>query len=357
MLSADKNLKNCLGCLADKKTSDEVGLRRQPPERDEDAFALDFSSPYAIDATQKVILSRAFRRLGFKTQVLTAATNAHIRNRLSHTYEVTSIAAIIARILGLNENLCQAIALAHDIGHVPFGHVGEKFISKITGKNFRHEVFGVVIAQNVEREGGGLNLTRQVLEGILNHSRGANDLKRSARVSEEANAVMYADKIAYVWADIKDIFERTRLIDAKSFPELYKLISSCGKNSRERVAFCVKNLCHESAEKGFVSFKDSEAARIFSEIKDLMYDKVYKLLNPGNLKENLEKVYEFLLKTKAAKEIDPAVVLALMTDSDVLSLANKQNIDANDFQACSAAEVVNSLKYKNIDFTNPDVDW
>lgn len=344
------------GCLIHRKTPDSTARRRWPIESDEDLWMLHLGNDYSIDAFGKILVSKAFRRLDSKTQVLTANINPHVRKRNSHTSEVVNAATIIARILGLNENLCLAIALGHDIGHAPFGHLGEAFISKITGKDFRHEVFGVVVAQCIERQGKGLNLTHQVLEGILNHSRGTNTLSRDESTSEEANLVMYADKIAYVLADINDVFERTRILDYGKFPKIRKLAYRCGENQRERMAFCIKGLCQESAGKGCISFETSEAARIFAELKDNMY-KVYGLVNLQNSAEVLGKVYSFLSETKLIGDTDPALVLALMTDVEVIYLYGKDCINGRDFYDCSVAEIIEHLSGKNIDLTNPDLDW
>ena len=349
-------LEKILGCLSDKKMSDSAARRRQPAELDEDLWMLHYGNDYSIDAYEKILVSKAFRRLDSKTQVLTVNINPHVRKRNSHTSEVVNAATIIARILGLNEDLCLAIALGHDIGHAPFGHLGEDFISKVTGKNFRHEIFGVIIAQHIERQGKGLNLTHQVLEGIRDHARGLNKLSRKESISEEANVVMYADKIAYILADINDIFERTRILDYRKFPQIYKLAHMCGENQRERMAFCIKNLCRESAEKGYVSFETSEAAEIFSELKDNMY-KVYGLVNLQNSAEVLGKVYSFLSETKLIGDVDPALVLALMTDVEVIYLYGKDCINGRDFYDCSVAEIVEHLNGKNIDFSDPDLDW
>jgi len=344
------------GCLARKKTPNSAAQRREPSALDEDLWILHYGNDYSIDAFGKILVSKAFRRLDSKTQVLTANINPHVRKRNSHTSEVVNAATIIARILGLNEDLCLAIALGHDIGHAPFGHLGEDFISEITGKNFRHEVFGVVIAQHIERQGKGLNLTHQVLEGIKEHARGLGNLSPKESVSEEANVVMYADKIAYVLADINDIFERTRILDYRKFPRIHKLAYRCGENQRERMAFCIKGLCQESAEKECVSFETSEAAKIFSELKDNMY-KVYGLVNLQNSAEVLGKIYSFLSETKLIGNVEPALVLALMTDVEVIYLYGKDCISGRDFYDCSVAEIIEHLNGKNIDFSNPDLDW
>ncbi|MDD5145345.1 MAG: HD domain-containing protein [Candidatus Pacebacteria bacterium] len=349
-------LEKIVGCLSNKKTLDSAARRRQPIESDEDLWMMHFGNDFSIDAFGKIIVSKAFRRLDSKTQVLTANVNPHVRKRNSHTSEVVNAATTIARILGLNEKLCLAIALGHDIGHAPFGHLGETFISKITGKDFHHETFGVVIAQYIERQGKGLNLTYQVLEGIENHSRGLNALSRKESISEEANVVMCADKIAYILADINDIFDRTRILDYKKFPKIYKLAHTCGNNQRERMAFFIKNLCQESAENGCVSFVNSEAAKIFAELKDNMYE-AYNLVNLQNSVEILGKIYSFLSETKLIGNVNPALVLALMTDIEVLYLYRKDYINGRDFYDCSVAEIVEHLNGKNINFTNPDLDW
>lgn len=349
-------LKDIIGCLSRKRTFEESARRRQAPETDEDLWMFDYHNPFFIDAHGKIMVSKAFRRLDSKTQVFTRVINPHVRKRNSHTSEVVNASAIIASILGLNENLCLAIALGHDIGHAPFGHSGEEFIAKITGKNFRHEIFASVIAQHIERDGTGLNLTHQVLEGIRYHSRGKNNLAITENISEEANAVMYADKIAYVLADIKDIFERTRGLKYENFPNIRKLANMCGKNQRERMSFLVRSLCQESAEKGRVCFEASEAAGIFSELKDNMYE-IYQLVNLQNSAEILEKVYDFLSKIKLLGDVDPALALALMTDTEVLYLHGKDYLDVRDFYECSIPEIIEPLKGKKLDFTDPDLDW
>ena len=351
-------LEKYLNCLAHKKTPDSAARRRRPSESDEDQWMMIGGNDFSIDASGKIATSKAIRRLSAKTQVLTAIINAHVRKRLTHTFEVANIATVIARILGLNEDLCCAIAYGHDIGHAPFGHWGEAFISEITGKDFRHATFGVVIAQQIERQGEGLNLTHQVLEGILGHS-GSSDVlpgTKEVKTSEEAKVVKYSDKISFTLADVNDIFRRTKVLDISAFPQIDRLLRLHGNNQRERVAFCIAGLCRESAEKGYVSFETSEPAKIFAELKYNMY-KVYDLVNLQNSAEILGRVYSFLSKTALIGDVDPAIVLALMTDDDVLHIYGKDCINARDFYDCSVAEIIVHLNGKNIDFSNPDLDW
>jgi putative nucleotidyltransferase with HDIG domain len=345
-------------CLADKKTPNGAARRRKPPEVDEDHWMMINGNHFSVDASGKIATSKAIRRLGAKTQVMTANINAHVRKRLTHTFEVANIAIVIAKILGLNEDLCRAIAYGHDIGHAPFGHMGEIFLSGITGKDFRHATFGVVIAQHIERRGEGLNLTHQVLEGILRHSGGSDVLpgNKEIRISEEAKTVKYSDKISFTLADINDIFQRTRVLDLGAFPRIGRLLRLCGRNQRERVVFFIAGLCRESAEKGHVSFRTSDRAQIFTELKYEM-DKVYNLVNIQNSAEILGKVYSFLSKTKLIEGADPALILALMTDDDVLYLSGKNYINARDFYDCSVAEMIEYLNGRDIDFSKPDLDW
>jgi len=351
-------LEKYLDCLAHKKTPNSDARRRKPPELDEDRWMMIRGNDFSIDASGKIATSKALRRLGAKTQVMTKTINAHVRKRLTHTFEVANIATFIARVLGLNEDLCRAIAHGHDLGHAPFGHAGEAFISEITGKDFRHATFGVVIAQHIERQGEGLNLTHQALEGILAHSGNVEAVlgTTGVKISEEAKVVKYSDKISFTLADANDIFRRTRLLELNSFPRIDKLLRRCGKNQRERVEFFITGLCRESAEKGYVSFKTSKSARIFAELKHNMY-KVYDLVNLQNSAEILGRVYSFLSKTPLIGDADPALVLALMTDDDILYLYGKDYLNARDFHDCSVAEIIEYLRGKKIDFTDPDLNW
>lgn len=354
----NKKLEEYLGCLYGEGTPDVAARRRYSPETDEDLFvAFSDSGHFAIDAHQKIPLSKAFRRLSQKTQVLTRPGNAHIRTRDSHTDEVASLAWQIADILGLNKDLCLAIAKGHDIGHTPFGHIGENFITKATGKRFRHNEFGIIIVQHIERKGKGLNLCYQTQEGMLYHSRRNDVLERNEKVSEEANADMISDKVVYVFHDINDIFKRARIFNFNDFPKIKRLSDQFGGNNREQTSFCLEAICKESAESGHVSFEKSETAQMFYELKKSMYE-IYALANMLNGEKILDKVYDFLCSTPAmTMGVDPAVVLALMTDEDVLRLYEKSNIGIKDFNNCSVAEVIRNLENKNIDFTNLDMDW
>ncbi len=350
-----------LGCLRHLRARQSDASRRFF----EDTFEgwLCYSrSPFAIDADQKLLPSKAVCRLEDKTQVVTRSRftehpNRHIRSRRRHTSDVDNIATMIAGYLGLDDSLARAIAIGHDMGHVPFGYLGETFLTQMTGREFRHEVFGVIVAQRIERSGAGLNLTKQVLEGILHHSRGLGDLKIKLGISEEANAVMYADKIAYVFSDINDLFFASRFgLRLKSFPLLENRLGWFGEMQRVRVRKCVEALCLESAEKGHVSFAESETAERFAELKKLMYE-VYPLANysPPHGDDDLVRVYEYLEKT--VEGVNPAVAFALLCDSEVISLIDKKVLKAEDIDDLTIAKIIPRIQGRGIGFSDPDLNW
>jgi len=147
------------GCLAHLATKDEAARRRCGPDEDADGIWFGMIPSFQLDV-MKVSHSKALRRLGRKTQVVSLPTNAHTRTRGSHVVEVGGTGVLLWP-LGLNQDLLYASALAHDMGQVAFGHYGEEFLTKKSGKKFRHEIFGVILAQKIERRGRGLNLTHQ----------------------------------------------------------------------------------------------------------------------------------------------------------------------------------------------------
>ena len=146
----------------------------------------------------RIIHSKAFRRLKHKTQVFLSPESDHYRTRLTHTLEVSQIARTIARALRLNEDLAEAIALGHDLGHTPFGHAGERALNEIYAGGFTHFEQSVRVCEKLERGGEGLNLTYEVLDGFLHHTKG------EWPATPEGKIVRYADHIAYINHDIDD---------------------------------------------------------------------------------------------------------------------------------------------------------
>jgi len=260
----------------------------------------------------KILESKSFRRLQGKAQVYCRDLNfinPNIRNRGTHTNEVIALSAKIAKNLNLNIQLTEAIAAGHDIGHVPFGHLGEIVFNEYSNKNFRHHIFSVVIAQKIERKGKGLNLTYETLKGILDHSRGSKDIIIKNVMSEEGKAVMFADKIAYTLGDINDAI---RMGDFKKTPKEAKLL---GNNQREREYNLIKALTKESKNKKTVSFEDSKEARIFKKLRDYMYKNFYLRQNRNIEKQILRNVINFI--KEIIPKMDPLLIVSIMTDYEV----------------------------------------
>jgi len=223
----------------------------------------------------RIIHSKSFRRLKHKTQVFIAPFGDHYRTRLTHTLEVSQIARTISRALRINEDLTEAIALGHDLGHTPFGHTGEEALNKIYPEGFHHNEQSLRVVEKLEGE-GGLNLTWEVRDGILNHSQeGEKILSRNTKNvphTLEAEVVKIADPLAYVNHDIDDAI-RAKLIDSKDLP--LGPIKILGKNSKERIATMVKDIVINTQGKAHVEMS-LPVLEAFNELRDFMYDRVYQ---------------------------------------------------------------------------------
>src|ERR671923_1543793 len=197
------------------KSADSRGRLKPEPEDDvRPAFQRD---------RDRIIHSKAFRRLKHKTQVFFAPTGDHYRTRLTHTLEVSQIARTIAKVLRLHEELTEAIALGHDLGHTPFGHAGERVIDSLMPGGFNHYVQSLRIVDVLENDGKGLNLTWEVRDGIAKHSKGKSGLPVGADPEHRASTIegqiaRVADIIAYVNHDIDDAI-RAGILDPETLPK------------------------------------------------------------------------------------------------------------------------------------------
>ncbi|MBU2637470.1 MAG: HD domain-containing protein [Nanoarchaeota archaeon] len=322
-------------------------------EEKEDTLIHD---PFLNDFT-KIIQGKAYRRLAFKTQVVSLPDNPHVRTRLVHTQEVISIALAIATQLGLNTNLCLAIAAGHDIGHTPFGHIGEKLLSKIGGKPFRHEVNSVVIAQHIERKGKGLNLTAETLEGILYHSRGSGSLCTDVNVPQEYNAVMFADKIAYNVSDPDDAVRYGFISRDAVLEKTAKL----GRNQRIRVQNIVSALVEESRSKGAVSFSEGEIFEEFEKLRKFMYADVYANIDTSLQEQVVYGLCDYFANNSYFEGVSPVLLTSLLTDKEanyfgtfMIKCKRPKIEEIADF---GIFEILPYLKGRDIDYTNPDLDW
>jgi len=271
--------------------------------------------------------------------------------------EVVSAATIMAKYCGLNTDLAGAIAWGHDFGHVPYGHLGEDFIAHQTGRKFKHAAFSVVVLQKIERRGQGLNLSFEVLEGIRNHSGKAI----YHPLPLEYSLVSMADAFSFIFADVNDI-ERLDFFDTT---EMLERAKQFGETQRERLFSCIAALLRESAGRGTLSFERSDIAESFWQFQRWMYDNVYDTLNNYRKAQQaaLEDAYFFLTKHPYYEGCEPAVLLALMTDTEVDKLIpvirNRPNVRDSDLEALGLGinEIVPHIRGKEIDFIDPDLDW
>ena len=212
----------------------------------------------------RILHSKSFRRLKHKTQVFISPIGDHYRTRLTHTLEVSQIARTVARALKLNEDLTEAIALGHDLGHTPFGHAGEKVLNDLCEGGFYHYVQSIRVVEKIEKNGKGLNLTREVLDGILNHTKGEKPF------TAEGKLVRICDKVAYINHDIEDAV-RAGLLKLNSLPRNFTNIF--GNKYSERINSMVLALINNS--KGSDISMGEELTEIFKEIHKFMYNNVY----------------------------------------------------------------------------------
>ena len=260
-------------------------IREQLEERE-----LEYLSPYAMLSSKsrgreqeeepcdirpvfqrdrdRILHSKSFRRLKQKTQVFLLAKGDHYRTRLTHTLEVSQNARTIAKALRLNEDLVEAIALGHDLGHTPFGHAGERALNRVCPNGFKHNEQSVRVVERLEKQGRGLNLTWEVRDGILNH-------KTSGRPSTlEGEIVRLSDKIAYINHDIDDAI-RGGILKPEDIPLKYR--SVLGDTTRMRLNTMIHNVIRSSEEQAHIvmSGEVEEATR---ELRKFMFEHVY--LNP-----------------------------------------------------------------------------
>lgn len=341
------------GCLTYKRTSEAAARRKNPePER------TDGLSPFVVDEL-RIITSPPFIREQNKTQVLPALmTLGNPLTRVTHSVCVSSIAAMTARHLGLNEDLCRAIGFGHDLGHMPFGHVCEDFLSDHLGFKVQHGVVGVVLMQLVENDGSGYNLTYQVLEGMEKHSRRDGPLFENASTFE-ATLGMFQDKIGYTFYDAANFSHaKVTQLPASLRTEMRQQADWFGQTVEEQFSTCMAALSIESAGKERVSFEDSEVARHFKKMKDFMYREVYYALNRKNdIDPMLKRVYEKFGMTVPG--VDPLILIALMTDLAVERLA--QTKDDAEFTAMMhqmpVADYIPILRKRAVNLSDPGLNW
>ncbi len=253
------------------KSADSRGRLRPEPEDDvRPAFQRD---------RDRIIHCKAFRRLKHKTQVFFAPRGDHYRTRLTHTLEVSQIARTIAKVLQLHEELTEAIALGHDLGHTPFGHAGERVIDRLMPGGFNHYEQSLRIIDRLENDGRGLNLTWEVRDGIAKHSKGKSGAPvgmplnvRAATI--EGQIMRVADLIAYVNHDIDDAI-RAELLTADDLPKA--AIRVLGGSSSARIGAMVKDVVNETLAGGLGEIRMSDPVLgAVLDLRSFLFDAVYQ---------------------------------------------------------------------------------
>ena len=286
----------------------------------------------------RIIHSKSFRRLKYKTQVFLAPKGDHYRTRLTHVLEVSQIARTISRALRLNEDLTEAISLGHDLGHTPFGHAGEAVLREIQPGGFEHYEQSLRVVEVLERDGKGLNLTFEVKNGIVKHSKGKGNIipksPSEAASTLEGQVVRVCDSIAYLNHDLDDALRAQVIKKSEIPPEATRVL---GDNYSARIDTMVKDVIYETAED-----EDLPGLRMSEKLLDsitvlrrFLYERVYE--NEGTkaefrkAKKILEDLYAYFLEhpdeafhdTPALKRGDPHRVvcdfIAGMTDRFALA--------------------------------------
>ncbi|NWF52332.1 MAG: deoxyguanosinetriphosphate triphosphohydrolase [Nitrospirae bacterium] len=250
----------------------------------------------------RIIHSKSFRRLKHKTQVFLAPKGDHYRTRLTHVLEVSQIARTIARALRLNEDLTEAIALGHDLGHTPFGHAGEAILREIHPGGFDHYKQSLRVVDFLEKNGEGLNLTHEVRDGIVKHSKGKGliipESKSDLADTLEGQVVRVSDIIAYVNHDLDDAL-RAGVIKRSDIPK--KIVKVLGDRHSKRIDTMVKDFIYQSLKTDLDRLRMSEGilSAIYS-LRDFLFERVYEsekiIMEFKKAKKVLQDLYNYYLE-------------------------------------------------------------
>jgi dGTPase len=269
-------------------------------------------TPFQRDR-DRIVHSKAFRRLRHKTQVFVDPEGDHFRTRLTHTLETTGIARGVARALRLNEDLVEAIGLGHDLGHPPFGHAGEHALDELLqsrgGAGFRHNEHSLRVVEHLERDGQGLNLTWEVRDGILKHT---GDVEPETL---EGKIVRIVDRVAYINHDIDDAI-RAGILGAEDLPQ--EEIAILGDTGSQRIDTLVHDLVESSADTGDIVQSDEVGEAMLS-LRSFMFARVYHEQDHAHVRATVQRIFDDLVERKAYTLEDATDYLAGMTDRFALA--------------------------------------
>jgi len=269
-------------------------------------------TPFQRDR-DRIVHSKAFRRLRHKTQVFVDPEGDHFRTRLTHTLETTGIARGVGRALQLNEDLVEAIGLGHDLGHPPFGHAGEQALDELLrergAEGFRHNEHSLRVVDQLERDGRGLNLTEEVRDGILKHT------GPSEPETLEGKIVRIVDRVAYINHDIDDAI-RAGLLSADELPQ--NEIALLGDTGSRRIDVLVHDLVESSASAGDI-VQSEEIATAMLSLRSFMFERVYLQQEHEPVRATVRRIFEDLVDAKGYSLVDATDYLAGMTDRFALA--------------------------------------
>lgn len=323
-------------------------LSTQAKRRRKEETTCTIRTPFQLDR-DRIVYSNSFRRLKHKTQVFLSPLGDHYRTRLTHTLEVAQMARNIARAMRLNEDLAEAIALGHDLGHTPFGHGGETALTEVHSPHFSHSDQSLRVVDFLENRGKGLNLTREVRDGILKHSKGFGNIIPSTpgekAVTVEGRIVRIADIMAYLNHDLEDAL-RGKVILSTDVPDI--CIKKLGKTHSQRASIMIEQLVYNSGPKNgkFTLDMGKDTFHAMTLLRKFLYEKVYRspavhdesvkakkviiglynyfLKDPDSLQKELEKM-EMAPWDASKNSLKRSVcdVIASMTDRYALELYSK----------------------------------
>lgn len=285
----EKSFLSPFGCQSSKSKG---RIRPEPPCPIRTEFQRD---------RDRIVYSNAFRRLKHKTQVFLSPLGDHYRTRLTHTLEVSEIARTITRAMRFNEDLAEAIAMGHDLGHTPFGHSGETVLKEIYSPDFSHNEQSLRVVDTLENKGSGLNLTFEVRDGILKHSKGFGQIlpekPENNAATIEGRIVRVSDIIAYLNHDLDDAI-RSGVINIKQIPE--ECIKVLGHTHSERATTMIRDIIYSSnVEKDELCLRISdEVLSAMISLREFLYENVYRSVHVHKefikAKKILTEIYTYL---------------------------------------------------------------
>ncbi|MBQ9766334.1 MAG: deoxyguanosinetriphosphate triphosphohydrolase [Lachnospiraceae bacterium] len=283
------NIRKQLEIWEQGRLSEYASLSSMSKGRKKEEEPCSMRTAYQRDR-DRILHSKSFRRLKHKTQVFLAPEGDHYRTRLTHTLEVSQIARSIARSLRLNEDLTEAIALGHDLGHTPFGHAGERALNDVCQYGFKHNEQSVRVVELLEKDGKGLNLTWEVIDGILNH--GTNYMPSTL----EGKVVRISDKIAYINHDIDDAI-RGRILDENDIPKEFTDV--LGTSVKQRLDTMIRDIVESSFDKPDILMSE-QVQNAMTGIRRFMFGHVYKdniaKQEEAKARIMLQELYKFYLE-------------------------------------------------------------